>query len=141
MSACPNEDLLLRIGAAVDWDVEGTLRHVSRCARCAETLAELGTLRAMLTEAHAPDPGFSDEVMRTIEAEERAPIAVTAALRARLPLTPLRYLCATVIAFAVLMVGGGVQGGAATPAGPALAMALLAGLAAVWTDVFNSAPG
>ena len=96
---CPDVDVLVALGAALDWEAEGILDHVASCARCRAQLRELAALRRLMTESVAPRPGFTDEVLRALPAEQgRAPWSARLALG-------LVATCTTAVALAVASFG------------------------------------
>ena len=96
---CPDIDVLVALGAALDWEPEGTLAHVASCAACRAQVRELGELRHALTESVVPRPGFTEEVVRALPRERSG-----SAWGARLALA-LVASCTTAVALAVSSVG------------------------------------
>jgi hypothetical protein len=135
LNDCPNEDLLLRVGSAVDWKVDGVLQHIGSCDACAATLRDLRTLDLVLATSTPPDPGFTDEVMRAIEAEGAGSTAFApTAARDRRRDVVVKFLCATMIAFLVLVASATMQGESRILLAPATAVAVAAGLVVAALD-------
>lgn len=86
-SECPGIDALVRLGAALDWQMNGILDHVSGCALCREELSELAAVHAALSAEQRPRPGLVDEVMRELARAERPGASIRRGLAAAL--TPL----------------------------------------------------
>ena len=66
MNHCWDEDRLVSLGAALDWDTDEGLRHVVDCRSCQQQLRELSELHRDLTEEMKPRPDFTDDVIRSI---------------------------------------------------------------------------
>lgn len=66
MNRCLDEDTLVSLGAALDWDTDEGLRHVVDCQSCQQQLRQLSELHRDLTEEMKPRPGFTDDVIRSI---------------------------------------------------------------------------
>ena len=96
---CPDTDVLIALGAALEWETDGTLDHVASCAACRAQLRELAELRHALTEGVVPRPGFVDDVVGALPSERSA-----GAWAAHLALG-LVVSCTTAVALAVSSVG------------------------------------
>jgi hypothetical protein len=125
-----NEDTLLSIGQALEWDLEEPLRHLHGCARCQETLAGLRELNRVLDRRETVDPELTARVMTALE-EEMAAEAFAAVPR-RTPEADrwIRIVAAATMAFMTLAVAAAMQGAGTIAVWPALLLALLAGAAA-----------
>jgi hypothetical protein len=66
---CPDVDVLIALGVALEWEVDGVLEHVASCDGCRAQLRELSELRHVLAEGVAPRAGFADEVMQVLPTE------------------------------------------------------------------------
>jgi hypothetical protein len=120
---CPDADVLLALGTALDWETDGTLDHVASCGDCRAQLRELAELRHLATEDLAPRSGFVDEVVRALPVDRNESPWV-----ARLTFG-LVASCATAAALSAASFG--VSGGRMLTALPVVA--LLAGATAtVW---------
>ena len=71
---CPDVDVLVALGTALDWETNEMLDHVASCGSCRAQLRELAELRHLVTESVTPRPGFADDVLRALPVEgSRAP--------------------------------------------------------------------
>ena len=77
MNRCLDEDTLVSLGAALDWDTDEGLRHVVECRSCRQQLRQLSELHRDLTEELEPRPGFTDEVIRSIGVQRNRQPEVT----------------------------------------------------------------
>ena len=130
MKSCLNEDTLLSIGRALEWDLEEGLRHLHGCDRCGDTLADLRNLDRLLDRREAVDPELTARVMTALEAEMAAE-AFAAVLR-RTPVAArwIRFVAAATTALVTLVVAAALQGNDPVAVWPAFLLALLAGAAA-----------
>ena len=84
MNRCLDGDTLVSLGAALDWDIDEGLRHAVDCQSCQQQLRQLSELHRDLTEEMKPRPGFTDEVIRSIDVHRSRQPDVTSSM------TPLR---------------------------------------------------
>lgn len=130
MKSCLDEDTLLSIGHALEWDLEEPLRHLHACARCRETLADLRELNRVLERRETVDPALTARVMTALEGEMAA--EVFAAVPRRRPVAErwIRFVAAATMALVTLAVAAAMHGAGTIAVWPALLLALLAGAAA-----------
>ncbi|MCH7475723.1 MAG: hypothetical protein IIA27_13775 [Gemmatimonadetes bacterium] len=96
MNRCLDEDTLVSLGAALDWDPDEGLRHVVDCQSCQQQLRQLSQLHRDLTEEMKPRLGFTDDVIRSIGVHPNRHLAVANRMS---PLSALNALLASVAVF------------------------------------------
>ena len=69
MTSCLDDDALVSLGSALDWDGE-VLQHLLQCADCKEQLRQLSTVREIVDITADPRPGFVQEVMIQLDGSE-----------------------------------------------------------------------
>lgn len=130
MNSCLSEDTLLRIGEALDWELEEPLRHLHHCGRCRETLADLRELSRVLERREGMNPALTARVMTALEAEMAAEALV--AVPHGMPASErwIRFVTTATMAFVAIAVAAAMQSGGTIAVWPALLLALLAGAGA-----------
>lgn len=130
MNRCLQEDRLVDIGHALDWEVEAGLRHLQNCASCAAMLADLQELRDVLAQQERVTPELLTQMMNAIETEAAREESI---VRVRLPVSiegGIRFVASTVIVFVIVSVTVALQIPDAVALWPALLMAIAVGTAA-----------
>lgn len=88
---------LVEIGHAMDWIIEERLAHLASCSDCRQELEFLAMARKSMAAELTPRPGFTEEVLGTLE-----PVRATAPLLLRAVNAGL----AAMVCFFVLAVAG-----------------------------------
>jgi hypothetical protein len=66
MKDCPGTDALATVASALDWDVEGGVRHLSSCPDCAQRLQALQLTHEAYDESEELAPRTVDRIMNTL---------------------------------------------------------------------------
>jgi len=69
MTSCLDDDALVSLGSALDWDGE-VLQHLLQCADCKEQLRQLSAVRQIVDITAGPRPAFMQEVMIQLHGSE-----------------------------------------------------------------------
>lgn len=130
MSHCLDTDTLVSLGAALDWDTEGPLRHLSECKTCQEQLGHLASIHNDLAAETEPEPGFTDRVLRTLDVNHVDQPRITGGLSAFGILNPI--LAGMTVFVAIAYTSGGGGGQAQTELVPAVVISVAAAGATWW---------
>ena len=68
MISCLDDDKLVSLGLAVNWDGD-MLQHLLQCANCKEQLKQMGDICEIASVTREPRPGFVDEVMNHVTSD------------------------------------------------------------------------
>ena len=76
MTHCIDLDDVVSLGAALDWDVEQQLVHITSCETCKSRIRELQTLHEIMSEDIEPRAGFARDVVEALPMDKRSKSAV-----------------------------------------------------------------
>lgn len=106
MTICIDLDDLVSLGAALDWDVEQQLVHITSCETCKTRMRELQTLHEIMSEDIEPRAGFARDVVDILPMKKRSKSAVGGRV-----VTLINALLASATSFfAAALVSSGVPG-------------------------------
>ena len=63
---CLETDTLVALGAALEWNTDDVLRHVTSCSQCRARLSQLAAIQSALEAEMQPTRGFTDMVVESV---------------------------------------------------------------------------